>query len=199
MNLFANGLLDTPLGLALATLVGVLFGFWLERAGFGSSRKLTAIFYLRDFAVLRVMFTAIVVAALGLCVLASQGLIDESSLYAPDSLLLAQAVGGLLFGAGFVVGGWCPGTAAVGLASGKVDALVFLLGAGLGSIAYAALWPVVAPLSAVGACGVMGLPGVLGLSPLTTTGLVTVMALASFVIAKRIEVPDPHESHDQAA
>ena len=70
MNLYAQGLLDTPLGLLLALVVGLGFGFWLERAGFGSSRKLTAIFYLRDFAVLKVMFSAMVTAALGLQLLA---------------------------------------------------------------------------------------------------------------------------------
>ena len=76
MNLYAAGLLDSPLGLGIATLIGVLFGFWLERAGFGSSRKLTAIFYFQDFAVLRVMFSAIVVAAVGLRVLAMADLVD---------------------------------------------------------------------------------------------------------------------------
>ena len=60
MNLFAQGLLDTPLGFAAALAVGVAFGFWLERAGFGSSTKLAAMFYLRDFAVLQVMYSAIV-------------------------------------------------------------------------------------------------------------------------------------------
>ena len=50
-------------------------------------------------------------------------------------------MGGLIFGVGFVMGGWCPGTALVGLASGKGDALVFLGGAALGSLAYAVAWP----------------------------------------------------------
>lgn len=194
MNLFARELLDTPLGLVVAAGIGVLFGFWLERAGFGSSRKLTALFYLRDFAVLRVMFTAIAVCAVGLRVLAMNGWIDESSLYAPDSLLLAQALGGAIFGAGFVVGGWCPGTAAVGLASGKVDALFFVGGAGLGSLVYAAAWPAVEPLGNVGACGVLALPTALGLSPLVTTSLVVALALVAFALAKRIERPLPSAS-----
>lgn len=187
MNLYAAGLLDSPLGLGIATLIGVLFGFWLERAGFGSSRKLTAIFYFQDFAVLRVMFSAIVVAAVGLRVLAMADLVDESAIFAPDSVLGAQAVGGLIFGVGFVVGGWCPGTAAVGVASGKLDALVFLFGAGLGSLAYAALWPAIEPLANAGACGTFTLSSALGLSPLVTTGLVVAMALLGFLVAKPVE------------
>ena len=52
------------------------------------------------------------------------------------SIYGAQIVGGLIFGVGFVMGGWCPGTAAVGLASGRLDALVFLAGAGIGSVLF---------------------------------------------------------------
>jgi uncharacterized membrane protein YedE/YeeE len=187
MNLFAMGLLDTPLGLAASALVGVLFGFWLERAGFGSSRKLTAIFYFRDFAVLRVMFSAIAVAAVGLQACVSLGLADRAAIFAPDTVLWAQGVGGLIFGAGFVVGGWCPGTAAVGLASGKIDALVFLAGAGGGSLLFAAAWPAIEPLAGAGACGTLALPTVLGLSATTTTALVVAVALLGFAAAGPIE------------
>ena len=67
----------------------------------------------------------------------------------------AQIVGGLIFGVGFVMGGWCPGTAAVGLASGKLDALVFLGGAVLGSIIFNELFPVIQPLYTWGNQGVV--------------------------------------------
>lgn len=180
MNLFAQGLLESPLGWALSLVIGVAFGFWLERAGFGSSRKLANIFYLRDFAVLQVMFTALGTAAVGLVALDALGLFDASAVFRMETNYAPQVVGGLLFGTGFVMGGWCPGTALVGFASGKVDALLFLVGAMGGALAYAFAWPVVAPLQDVGACGVITLPEVLGMSTLAVTAMVVVMALAAF-------------------
>ena len=187
MNLFANGQLGEPIGLFLSLLIGVAFGFWLERAGFGSSRKLTAIFYLRDFAVLKVMFSAMVTAALGLQLLAAMGKIDLAALYVPDSIVWPQLVGGLLFGTGFVAGGWCPGTAAVGLASGKLDALVFLLGAGAGSLAFAPLQPHLGDFLHAGACSIGSLPEQLGVSGPIGALALTVVALGAFVGATAVE------------
>lgn len=187
MNLYADGQLGEPIGLFLSLLVGVAFGFWLERAGFGSSRKLTAIFYLRDFAVLKVMFSAMVTAAIGLQLLAAAGRIDLEALYVPESIVWPQLVGGLLFGAGFVTGGWCPGTAAVGLASGKLDALVFLLGAGAGSVAFASLQPRLGEFLHAGACSIGSLPAQLGVSGLVGAAALTAIALAAFVGATAVE------------
>lgn len=187
MNLYANDLLGQPIGLLLSLFVGLGFGFWLERAGFGSSRKLTAIFYLRDFAVLKVMFSAMVTAALGLQGLGLLGYVDLQALYVPESIVWPQLVGGLIFGLGFVAGGWCPGTAAVGLASGKLDALVFLLGAGAGSLAFAGLQPRLGDFLQAGTCSVGSLPEQLGLSgPLGALALLLI-ALGAFAGATKIE------------
>jgi uncharacterized membrane protein YedE/YeeE len=187
MNLYDLGLLDGQLGLLTALLVGAGFGFWLERAGFGSSRKLTAIFYLRDFAVLKVMFAAMATAALGLQALAMLGRIDLDALYVPPSILWPQAVGGLLFGVGFVAGGWCPGTAAVGLASGRLDALVFLIGAMGGSLAFAGVQPQLGEFLQAGTCAIGSLPEQLGISkPIGALALAGI-ALAAFVMATQVE------------
>ncbi|MCC6781870.1 MAG: YeeE/YedE family protein [Planctomycetes bacterium] len=180
MNLYAQGLLDTPLGFLASLLIGIAFGFWLERAGFGSSRKLAAMFYLRDFAVLQVMFTGLATAAIGLVLLDTFGLFDASAVYRMETSYGPQLVGGAIFGIGFVMGGWCPGTALVGLASGKLDALVFLLGAGAGSLAYAAAWTDLAPLRELGACGVVTLPEQLGVEPTLVASAVVAIALFAF-------------------
>ena len=124
----------------LAVLTGFGFGFVLERAGFGSARKLAAQFYLKDMTVLKVMFTAIVTAMLGLTLLRAAGLVDYDALWVNPTFLGAQVVGGLLFGAGFVIGGYCPGTSIVALASGRLDGLVFLLGTGAGILVYAGVY-----------------------------------------------------------
>lgn len=185
MNLFEQGRLDTPFGFAAALLVGLAFGFWLERAGFGSSRKLSAIFYFRDFAVVQVMFTAVATAAFGLVALDVLGWFDASSVYRMETLLGAQVVGGLIFGAGFVAGGWCPGTALVGAASGKLDAVAFLAATLLGSLVYAWSFPALAPLQDLGACGIVTLPQLLHLAPGAVAALVVAVALIAFAAIHR--------------
>lgn len=127
-------------GVISGLVCGVLFGFVLENAGFGSPAKLTAQFQLRDWSVFKVMFTAIVVAAFGLYGLRLAGLMQADSVFVPTALLMASAVGGALVGAGFAVGGYCPGTSVVGLFSGRLDALVFLVGLLLGTVAFAGFY-----------------------------------------------------------
>lgn len=104
--LVPNEILTPEMGLVFALIAGLLFGFFLERAGFGSARKLTAIFYLQDFAVLKVMFTAVVVGAVGLLLLGVTELVDSDLLAIPPTYLWPQAMGGLLIGLGFVLGGY---------------------------------------------------------------------------------------------
>jgi uncharacterized membrane protein YedE/YeeE len=127
--------------LGLAVVFGLFFGLSLERGGLGNPHKLTGVFYLRDFTVPKVMFTAIVVAAIGLYLLADLGLLDMERVYIIPTYFWPQLVGGALFGVGFVISGYCPGTAVVGLASGRLDALVTILGVGAGSLLFAVLFP----------------------------------------------------------
>ncbi|MEK6743006.1 MAG: DUF6691 family protein [Nitrospirota bacterium] len=127
-------------GLGLAVLFGAFFGLSLERAGLGDPHKLTGVFYFQDFTVPKVMFTAIVVAGTGLYLLADLHLLDLSRVYFVPTFFWPQIAGGALFGAGFVVSGYCPGTAVAGLASGKLDALVTMIGVGAGSLLFAVLF-----------------------------------------------------------
>jgi len=116
---------------------GVLFGYVLENAGFGSPVKLSAQFRLTDWSVFKVMFTAIVVAACGLWLLRVAGLMAPESIAVPQALMMASALGGALVGAGFAVGGYCPGTSVAGMVSGRIDALVFVVGLLLGTALFA--------------------------------------------------------------
>ena len=120
------GLFGDHLSLVVAFLVGIAFGFFLERAGFGSGRKLAAQFYLTDLTVFKVMFTAIVTAMVGVFYLSWMGVVDLSLIYLGNTYLLPQIVGGLILGVGFVVGGYCPGTSCVAGATGRIDAFFFL-------------------------------------------------------------------------
>lgn len=127
-------------GMLSGLLCGVLFGYVLENAGFGSPVKLSAQFKLTDWAVFKVMFTAIVVAAVGLWLLRFAGLLRPDSIAVPQAALVAAAVGGALVGAGFATGGYCPGTSVAGLFSGRLDALVFIVGVVLGTTGFAVFY-----------------------------------------------------------
>ncbi|MEZ5249363.1 MAG: YeeE/YedE thiosulfate transporter family protein [Ilumatobacteraceae bacterium] len=121
----------------LALLVGTGFGFFLERAGFGSAKKLTSVFTLRDWQVYKVMFTALITALVGSQILSGLGMLDLSLVEVGSTMLLPMAVGGLLFGVGFYFGGFCPGTAVVSAVRGRLDAVVFLVGVLGGMYAFA--------------------------------------------------------------
>jgi uncharacterized protein len=117
-------------------LCGIGFGFALERGGFGRANNLAAIFYGRDFRVMRVMFSAIVTAMIGLYLLDLTGFMPLSNIGILPTYLLPQLVGGLLLGTGFIIGGYCPGTSLVGMVSGKIDAVLFVTGLFAGSFAF---------------------------------------------------------------
>jgi hypothetical protein len=139
-------------GMLSGLLCGILFGFVLESAGFGSPLKLTAQFKLTDWSVFKVMFTAIVVTAFGLWLLRVGGLLKPDAVAVPQALVMASAVGGMLVGAGFAVGGYCPGTSLAGLASGRIDALVFMVGLLIGTTAFVGLYgPAIGSMMAMGA------------------------------------------------
>lgn len=133
--------LSASIELGLAAVLGLGFGICLERAGFGSARRLTAVFYFYDMAVVKVMFTAIVTAMVVLGLASALGWLEMSELYLEPSYLPAQLVGGLVFGLGFIVGGYCPGTSVAALASGRIDALSFAAGMLVGVWTYAEWTP----------------------------------------------------------
>ena len=86
-------------------LLGAGFGFVLERAGFGNPNKLTGQFRLTDWSVFKVMFTAIVFAAVGLLVLEILGVVAVENVFIPPAFLAAAVLAGALVGAGFALGG----------------------------------------------------------------------------------------------
>src|SRR5512133_1506847 len=88
--------------------IGFGFGAVLELGGFGDTRKLAAQFYLRDMTVLKVMFTAMMVAAVLVAGAASFGLLDMSRVWVNPTYLWPGIAGGLVMGVGFILRGFCP-------------------------------------------------------------------------------------------
>ncbi len=189
MNAPYFALLSTGASLAIAVIVGFFFGFFLERAGFSSARKLTDQFYFRDFSVLKVMFTAIIVAMLGIAYLALIGWLDMSQVYVPPTFLWPQIVGGLLLGAGFIVGGYCPGTAVAAASVGKLDALLFMAGILIGIFAFGAGLPSFQEFNSSGSLGALTLPMVLNVNTGLVVLAIVVIALGAFWAAEKSEGP----------
>jgi rhodanese-related sulfurtransferase len=109
-------------------LIGFAFGFVLEISGFGNSRKLAAQFYFTEMTVLKVMFSAIIVAMLLIFLSTALGLLDYNLIWVNPTYLVPGIVGGLIMGVGFIVGGFCPGTSLVSAATLKLDGIMFVLG-----------------------------------------------------------------------
>jgi uncharacterized membrane protein YedE/YeeE len=184
---FELGVIGDRGALVFALAIGVAFGWALERAGLGSARKLAGQFYLTDFTVLKVMFTAIVTAMLGVFWLGWLGLLDVSRIYVPETFLAPQIAGGAVFGLGFVLSGLCPGTSCVAAATGRLDGLMTVAGMFCGVLGTGLLFPVLSAFYDGTARGSLTLPAVLHVpSGLVVAGVVAA-ALASFAVVERIE------------
>ncbi len=113
-------------------VVGLSFGFLLESAGFGNSKKLAGQFYFKDLAVFKVMFTTIIVAMTLIFLAAAVGILDYNIIWVPQTYLWPGILGGLIMGVGFIVGGFCPGTSLVAVATAKIDGFFFVGGVFVG-------------------------------------------------------------------
>lgn len=173
--------------LVSAPLIGFAFGWCLERGGLGSARKLTGQFYLTDLTVFKVMFSALVTAMLGAFWLDRLGVLDLGLVYLPDTFVVPQAIGGLLFGAGFLVGGLCPGTACVAAAAGKLDGLAVIAGMLFGIALFNAVFDWIRPLVESTALGAVTFTQLVGVPRAAGVLAVTAAALAGFALAARIE------------
>lgn len=172
----------------VAAAIGLAFGFFLEQGGFGNSRKLALVFYFRDMTVVKVMFTAIITAMTGTILLAQAGWLDLSAVWLVPSYLWPGIVGGVIMGAGFAIGGYCPGTAIVGCATLKTDAWLNVAGAALGMVIFAELFPFVEGFWRSGHLGDrMTLPEYFGWSHGLVGLLVIVMAVAMFAGSEWLE------------
>ncbi len=168
-------------------LIGFAFGYVLEIAGFGNSLKLSAQFYFKDMTVLKVMFTAIIVAMVLIFASTALGLLDFNLIWVNPTYLWPGIVGGLIMGAGFVIGGFCPGTSLVSAATGKIDGLMFVLGAFFGIFLFGETVGLYEGFWYSSYMGRFILPEFLGLETGWVVLLVVVMALFMFWGGEQLE------------
>jgi hypothetical protein len=187
MPLSETGMLGSVATLAAAPLVGFAFGWFLERGGLANARKLAGQFYLTDLTVFKVMFSALLTAMLGAFWLDRLGVLDLDLVYLPETFVLPQAAGGVLFGAGFLVGGLCPGTSCVAAASGRLDGLAVVGGMLLGVLAFNLTFDWIAPFYNSTALGQVTVAEAIGISRGAGVALVTAVAIVGFVAASKLE------------
>ena len=173
--------------LLFALFIGIGFGFALEQAGFSSSRKLVGMFYGYDTTVLKVFFTAAIVALTGAQLLSFFGLLDLSLVYVNEYYVDAAIIGGIIMGAGFIMGGFCPGTGICAASIGKIDAMFYVLGGLTGAFIFAETYPWLEGLALKNYKGPIKINEVLGISPGLFTLLLVIAASAMFWIAEKAE------------
>ena len=166
--------------LALGLLFGIIFGFLLQKGGVGKYEVLIGMLLLEDFTVLKVMLSAVVVGMIGIHALYAARLVKR---HIKPTRYGANILGGLVFGVGFGLAAYCPGTGAVALGQGNFDAAAVLVGMMAGSYAFAEAsgW-IAGTVDRWGARGRLTLPKLLGVRPavfLPAFAVVLVLLLAA--------------------
>jgi rhodanese-related sulfurtransferase len=195
-----TGILGATGTLMTAPALGFAFGWGLERAGLGSARKLAGQFYLTDLTVFKVMFSALLTAMLGAFWLDRFGLLDLQLVYLPETFVGPQLAGGVLFGAGFLFAGLCPGTSCVAAATGRGDGLAVAGGMLLGVLLFNVGYSQFEDFYNSSALGGVTLSDLAGTSRGVMVGLVVAAALGGFAIAgRRVTAPPLHRGLAVAA
>jgi uncharacterized membrane protein YedE/YeeE len=170
---------------AVALFLGIGFGFALNKAGLTKYHKIVNVFRLTDLAVLKFMMTTLVVSMSGLYLLRGLGLVTFPN--PPPTYIVGNIIGGLIFGVGMALSGFCPGTCAAGSGEGKLDYLIpgllgFLVGAGIYGLTYQQVFPTV---SSIANAGSVVIPDLWNLSPFLSVLLFALMAMLVFYLIDR--------------
>ncbi|MGD8306749.1 MAG: YeeE/YedE thiosulfate transporter family protein [Ignavibacteria bacterium] len=181
---FKFGYFNDEVSLIFAFVIGIGFGFFLEKGGFGSARLLAAQFYFTDMRVFKVMFTAIVTAMMGVFYLSWIGWLDISLIFYGNTFLLAQVLGGLILGIGFVIGGYCPGTSAVSISTGRIDGIVYALGGMFGIFVFGEVYPLIEGFLNAASMGMINIPQLLDINYGLILFTVILIAIGGFTLVE---------------
>jgi hypothetical protein len=181
------GWIGEEASLLFALIIGIGFGFFLERAGLGSAKKLSAQFYLKDLSVFKMMFTAIITAMLGVFWLDWAGFLHMEMIYLTPTFVWPQVIGGLVFGVGFIVGGYCPGTSCVASSTGSLDGLVNVTGLFIGILLFGELYPFIEEFYTASPLGHITMAEYFNIPTGTMVFLLVSMALGGFWLSEKLE------------
>ncbi len=169
----------------IGLLFGIIFGWLLHRGGVTDPDVIVGQFLFRDFTVLKIMLTAIVVGGIGVAILHGNNL---ANLHIKPAAMLAVVGGGLIFGVGMVLLGYCPGTGVAAIATGRLDALVGFGGMLAGAAAYAFAYPwIAAKVLPVCDLGKVRLPEFFGGSDIVWYAGLSILAVMVFAVVTKFE------------
>lgn len=149
--------------LILGSITGIAFGVLLQQGRVLRFEKQVGAMLLKDMTIVKFMLSAIIVGTVGINLLVSTGVVE---LKIKATYVAANLIGGLLFGAGWAIMGYCPGTSIGALGEGRWHAVWAILGMLFGAAIYAEVYPAIREsVLNRGAFGKLTLPGFLGVSP----------------------------------
>lgn len=158
-------------------LVGVVMGALIQRVGASSPRMILASLRLENLTIIKFMATTI---AVGSVVAYMMSFFIPMHFDVKPTYVIGVAVGGLIFGTGFAIGGYCPGTCVVGAGEGRRDALFAILGGIVGALVFTLVYnSVAAPLMAPMNLGKITLADVLHVKPIIAAVLLAAVFLAA--------------------
>ena len=175
---------EPPTHLLLGFISGILFGFLLQKARVAKFRVIIGQFLLKDWTVVKVMLTAVAVGAIGVWAMIALGL---ATLHLKPAAFGGVIWGGLIFGFGMAIFGYCPGTSVAACGEGRRDAMVGVVGMLVGAFAYVLAFPALqGVVKSMGDWGKVTVADVTGLSPwLFIAALVVITALVRILSKKQ--------------
>ena len=179
----------SPANLVLGLGTGIVFGFLLQRAGVTRYQVILGQFLWKNHTVLKTMLTAVVVGAVGIyAMLSFPSLFGAVPLHVKATVVAANLLGGVIFGVGMALLGYCPGTGVAAIGEGSRHAIFGFLGMLFGAAAFAEVYPLISSsLMKAGDLGKIRFPELMGASPWILIGVLAVVAICLFVFLSRTE------------
>ncbi len=169
--------------LALGLITGILFGFLLQKGRVLRFEKQIGALRLRDMTILKFMLSAIIVGMIGVYLLVGLDILEIRHKPLGWGAVL---LGGVLFGAGWAVMGYCPGTSMGALGEGRWHAVWAILGMVVGASVFARLYPFLdRTVLSWGNAGPIGLPDSFGWNPWLVIIALTLLYVALFVFFEK--------------
>jgi hypothetical protein len=167
----------------IGLVTGVLFGFLLQKGEVLRFEKQVGFMLLKDMTIIKFMLSAVIVGMIGIYTCYSLGWI---ALSIKATHVAAIIIGGLLFGIGWAISGFCPGTSIGALAEGRIHAFWAILGMLGGAALYAEAYPTIkTTILTWGSYGKITLPQVLGISPWPIVAVFAVVGIGFFMWAEK--------------
>ncbi|OPX99424.1 MAG: hypothetical protein A4E60_02789 [Syntrophorhabdus sp. PtaB.Bin047] len=159
-------------------ITGIIFGFLLQKARVIRYDKQLAALRLMDMTIVKYMFTTVLVAMVGVYLLKDLGLVKLSI---KPTVLGGNIIGGLIFGAGWALLGYCPGTSLGALGEGRYDSIWGIVGMLAGAAAFAELFPLMKrTVLTWGSLGKITIPGILGVNHWIVIVIMIILGILMF-------------------